>query len=347
MALPSFNINFSNILQGNPESGKLIYKYNPFFNLKLKNPTTYKDLGNLRLNAVKAGLSIDSSIDISIEESYDNSANLILNDKKNPLKIINSRFYLTDSKNYKIGDRKGNLDTNIYTEDNFKIESNLTKSVHSIVSVDLLGLFEGGKMPVGNYTFYIKLSDSDGNESDFIAESGKVICHIGNINQPNYIRGGQLNENSGKSIKLVVNNLDMAYTYINVYYTRTTGTGEEQITVAFKIEDRFKISELNTPITITGYESHSSISLDDINIRLTEFDAVRTLENCQNISFAGNVIKNYDLYKRLETLSLLITPKLVNKETIGNLSSTYEETIDQVNGYEYYNVNNIYYKLGY
>ena len=347
MALPSFNINFSNILQGNPESGKLIYKYNPFFNLKLKNPTTYKDLGNLRLNAVKAGLSIDSPIDISIEESYDNSANLILNDKKNPLKIINSRFYLTDSKNYKIGDRKGNLDTNIYTEDNFKIESNLTKSVHSIVSVDLLGLFEGGKMPVGNYTFYIKLSDSDGNESDFIAESGKVICHIGNINQPNYIRGGQLNENSGKSIKLVVNNLDMAYTYINVYYTRTTGTGEEQITVAFKIEDRFKISELNTPITITGYESHSSISLDDINIRLTEFDAVRTLENCQNISFAGNVIKNYDLYKRLETLSLLITPKLVNKETIGNLSSTYEETIDQVNGYEYYNVNNIYYKLGY
>ena len=345
--LPNFKIFVKNLLQGVPEAGNLIYKYNPFFNLKIKNPETYKDLTSLRLNANKAGLSIESPIEMDIEESYDGSANIVLNDKKNPLKIINSRFYLTDSKHYEIGDRKGNLDTNIYTEDNFKVEASLIKSVNSIVNIDLVGVFEGGKMPVGNYTFYIKLADSDGNESDFIAESGKIICHIGNVNQPQYIRGGQLNEDSGKSIKLTIKNVDMAYTYINVYYTKTTGTDQEQVNTAYRIQDKFRIKELNTPITITGYEVHEEISLDDINIQLTEFNSTKSLENCQNISFVGNVSKNYELYKKLENLSLFITPELVNKESIGNLTTSYQDTVDKKNGFEYYNVNNIYYRLGY
>lgn len=347
MNLPSFEVTFSNLIQGNPEEGKLIYKYSPFFNLKLKNPDTYRDLTNLRLNAAKAGLNIDIPIDIDIEESYDGSANLILNDRTNPLKIVNSRFYLTDSNNYRIGDRKGNLDTNIYTEDNFGVEAGLIKTVNSLLSIDFVGIYEGGRMPVGNYTFYIKLADSDGNESDFVAESGKVVCHIGNVNQPKYIRGGQLNEDSGKSIKLIINNVDMAYSYINVYYTKSTGTEQEQIITAYKIVDKYKISELNTPITITGYERHEGISLDDINIQYTQFDAVNTLENCQNISFAGNVTKKYNLYRQLERLSLFITPELINEESIGNLSNNYEERTDHNKGYEYYNVNNIYYKLGY
>ena len=347
MTLPKIEINFSNLLQGIPEEGRLLYKYSPFFNLKIKNPDTFRDMTSLRLKAKKAGLNISSPIDIDIEESYDGSVNMVLNDRKNPLKIVNSRFYLTDSSNYKIGDRKGNLDTNIYTEENFKVEANLVKSVNSLVSVDLLGIFEGGKMPVGNYTFYIRLADSDGNESDFIAESGKVVCHIGNINQPKHIRGGQLNEDSGKSIKLLINNVDMAYTYINVYYTRTTGTEKTAVTTAYKIADKFKISELNTPITITGYEIHEEISVDDINAQYTEFDSVKTLENCQNISFAGNVTKQYDLFKHLENLSLFITPELINEETIGNLSYNYEEKIDYSKGFEYYNANNIYYRLGY
>jgi hypothetical protein len=345
--LPNFKIFVKNLLQGVPEAGNLIYKYNPFFNLKIKNPETYKDLTSLRLNANKAGLSIESPIEMDIEESYDGSANIVLNDKKNPLKIINSRFYLTDSKHYEIGDRKGNLDTNIYTEDNFKVEASLIKSVNSIVNIDLVGVFEGGKMPVGNYTFYIKLADSDGNESDFIAESGKIICHIGNVNQPQYIRGGQLNEDSGKSIKLTIKNVDMAYTYINVYYTKTTGTDQEQVNTAYRIQDKFRIKELNTPITITGYEVHEQISLDDINIQLTEFNSTKSLENCQNISFVGNVSKNYELYKKLENLSLFITPELVNNESIGNLTTSYQDTVDKKNGFEYYNVNNIYYRLGY
>ena len=38
MALPTININFSNILRGGPEDGILVNKYSPFFNLKIKEP---------------------------------------------------------------------------------------------------------------------------------------------------------------------------------------------------------------------------------------------------------------------------------------------------------------------
>ena len=347
MALPELNIVTNNIIYTTPEDGKLVYQYKPFFNLKIKEPINERDITYLTLPADKAGLNINTPIEIDIEPSYDQSVNMVLNDKVNPLKLINSRFYLTDSSNYKIGDRKGNLDTNIYTEDNFKIEASLIKSVQSIIKVDFLGIQEGGKFPIGNYNFYFKLADSDGNESDFIAESGKVVCHIGNINQPRYIRGGQQNEDSNKSIKFRLNNLDLAYSYIHVYYTRTTTSDSGEHVLAYKIQDKFRINKLNTEITLSGYEEVEQISVDDINLRYAEFSSAKTLENCQNISFAGGITNDYSLFETLERLSLFITPEISNSETIGSLDHNYNEKSSISNGYEYYNVDNIYYRLGY
>ena len=346
MALPIINININNTLYGPPENGELIYKYSAFQNLKKLNTITGNtDLFPLRLSVQQAELNIDEPLELTTEVAYDGSVNLIVNDKKNPPKLINSRFYLTDSNSYNIADRKGNLDTNIYTEENFSTEASLIKAVKTIVSVDFLGTFSGGKLPVGNYTFYFKLADSDGNESDFIAESGKVVCFIGDINQPRSIRGGQLNENSNKLIKFRLNNLDLAYDYINVYYTRSSGDGDSAVVTTHKIIDKFKIDKLNTEISITGYEDHEELSLDDINVRYTSFNSVKSLTTCQNIAFSGNIINEYSLFETLEKYSLFITPKLVTEDDIGNLSSNYYELYPNT-GYEYYNSSNIYYKLG-
>ena len=194
-------------------------------------------------------------------------------------------------------------------------------------------------MPVGNYNFYFKLADSDGNESDFVSESGQVVCYIGTINNPSSIRGGQLNEISDKIIKFQLNNLDLAYDYINVYYTKTTGSGESEITETFRILDKFKINKLNTEISITGYETHVQIDNSEINTQYANFDSSKTNENCQNITFVGNVTKNYELFKTLEKYSLLVTPEIVTDKSIGNLNSKYIEQYPK-EGYEYYNVNN-------
>lgn len=362
MSLPLINIvSFTNELYKTPDSGSLLYAYAPFRNLKnTPDLVTNADLFDLRLTCLDANLNIlpenkglsiegkstDTPIALDTELSYDGSVNLIVNDYKNPLKIVNSRFYLTDSTHYAIADRKGNLDTNIYSPENFPIEASLIKTVRTVTGLDFLGITSGGNMPVGSYHFYFKLADADGNESDFVSESGKVVCHIGAVNHPQSIRGGLQDENSNKIIKFRLKNLDLAYNYINIYYVRKTGDGITEVTKTYKVTDKFKIKAIDTDVTITGFENHIEIDESEVNIRFTNFESVKTTANCQNITFAGNITKNYELFKTLEKYSLFVTPHLSWQEKIGNLSYNFTESYPD-EGFEYYNVKNIYYKLGY
>jgi hypothetical protein len=345
----------TNTITGPPDNGDLKQGYSAFKNLKdvsnITEDNLGNDLGSLTLLAKEANIDINKSLELKAEPSYDDSVNLIINDKTNPLKIVNSRFYLTSSTTYNIADRRGNLDTNIYTKDNFAVETGLIKSVRSISTLDFLGIYDGGIMPVGNYTFYFKLADADGNETDFISESGRVVCHIGSVKNPTSIRGGLLNENSQKVIKFRLNNIDLAYDYINIYYSRSTGDEKSEVVKYYKIDSKFKINNLNTEITITGYEKHIEITESTINEQYSYFGSVGTTENCQNMTFAGKIQKDNSIYDTLEKYSLLITPNIYNGDSIGFLNPDYRESFNRLTpstaGFEYYNADNIYYRLSY
>jgi hypothetical protein len=349
--LPSLNILITNNIQKTPEDGVLVYKYAPLKNLKnLKGDNIQNDLVDMNLPSVDANIDINSTIDILTEPSYDGSVNLIINDRKNYVKLINTRFYLTSSYTYKIADRKGNIDNNIYNYETFKSDVNFIKTAGTIVTLDFLGIKNGGIMPVGNYNFFFKLADADGNESDFVSESGKVVCHVGSVNNPSSIRGGQLNENSNKSISFTLNNLDVSYDYINIYYTKTTGSQDSEIVESFKIADKIKILGKSTTISITGYENHLKIPDTDINTQYSNFESVKTLAICQNITFAGGVTKDYEIFRTLEKYSLFITPSIAHQDSIGNLDYSYSgsgEDKESESSMEYFNVRNIYYSLGY
>jgi len=350
MALPGgltdITQNTTITINGFPTSGNLVYKYSPFQNLQVLAPIgTDPGLQELRLSALSAGMNVDTPLVIDTEVAYDGSVNVVFSDKENALKMVNSRFYLTDSSHYAIADRAGNLDTNIYTVANFQTESALIKSVKSVITLDFLGVYNGGILPVGNYNFYFKLADFDGNETDFISESGQVVCYIGTVNNPFSIRGGQLNENSEKLIKFKLNNLDMAYDYINVYYSRDSGDQLTNSISVYKITNKFKITGTSTTVTITGYENTQNLSTTDLNLRYANFDQVKSMTPCQNMIFAGNIHTDYSLFTLLENYSLFVYPKITLNENIGNLNGRYIDTY--FNGNEYYNPNNIYYKLGY
>ena len=77
----------------------------------------------------------------------------------------------------------------------------------TIPTLSFVGLNTSGNLKVGNYIFYFKLSDSDGNETDFVAESGVVTCYIGNLNDPSSIQGGIRDENSYKSVSFILSNI--------------------------------------------------------------------------------------------------------------------------------------------
>lgn len=368
--LGDLNFKFSYRLKQVKPEGHMVYEYNPFHNFRLE--YTVDELGRreedpgfgldsngnkiniyepgtiLDLVTEKLGFSLNNPVNMVCQPSYDGSVNIIMTDGSSPVKLINSRFTCLPNNRYKVIDRVGSLDTNLYDDSTFYLDSSLYKSVTSIPKLQFNGVEYNGNFKVGNYTFYFRLSDADGNETDFVCESGIVSCYIGNINDPYSIRGGISDENSRKAINFTMYNLDNTYDYIVVYYTRTTSdiNGIESVS-AFRIDKKYPIAGGIGKLLLTGFEVHNQISLDDINIRFFLADKAKTATLCQNVLFMGGVHKPSIDYDNLKDLSLRILPYYTSHDstqTIGSLNQTYNI---ESTGVGYYDSTNIYYNLGY
>jgi hypothetical protein len=81
----------------------------------LPNGWTLREAGEL-VDFITDELSfnINHPVELLPQYSYDGSVNLIMNDGLNIPRLINSRFTVTGKNTYKIIDRKGDNDTNIY-----------------------------------------------------------------------------------------------------------------------------------------------------------------------------------------------------------------------------------------
>lgn len=299
--------------------------------------------------------NIEHPVNIVPQYSYDGSVNLILNDGINPPRLINSRFSTTGMNTYEIIDRKGNNDTNIYDEGNqFDIDTSLYKRVTSIPKLSYNGTSSGGNLKIGNYHFYIKYSDADGNETDFVAESGLVSVFIG-FGAPNSLTTGTKNENSFKTVNLYISNIDPSYDYLYVYYSRYTAEqGENFNTEYIKIDKKFVVSNDGTcNISINGFEPTIPITSADINDSFEIVDAAKAQTVCQNMLLLGNVHKPEIPYKELFDLSLHFLPYLKDKDyeckfdqdyNINTSSFGYWDSQYIYNYVGYWN--NEYYRLG-
>lgn len=344
LPLPLFDIDFELKAKVFNQEGDLKYEYNPFRNLRLADG----QLTDFRTN--KLNFSTNSPVDITVQPSYDGTVNLILNDDRNTPKLINSRFTPREDRRYKIVDRKGNNDTNIYDLDSVEQTTRLFKTTEKIPYVQFQGLYEGGALKAGNYVFYFKYSDADGNESDIITESGIVSCYIGKINDPFSTKGGLANEVTNKIAKLSLTNLDTTYDYLNIYFTRSTSDySETEITEVYKIRNKKTISSDTIAITITGLEDTDILSIDDLNRQYNIVDKVKTQAQVQNMLFFGNVDKPTIPYTELEDLSLRILPTVSNDVNIGYLDHTYKqvELDDAIRKAEYNDATNVYKYTGF
>lgn len=368
-----------------PTKGKLVYEYNPLRNYRLsENKYLYKenyyslkelkeqfsifpDSENQNWIGVPATetdpilyekgqlidfvtdelkFSISNPVHIVPQYSYDGSVNLILNDGINIPRLINSRFSATGKNTYEIIDRKGNNDTNIYDQgDQFDIDTSLYKRVTKIPKLLFQGVQAGGNLKVGNYHFYFKFSDADGNETDFVAESGLVSIFIG-FDDPSSIHTGQKNENSTKQVRFQLSNIDSAYNYVSVYYSRSTAeSNENSILQCAKVEKRYTVNDAQfANIVVTGFEDITEIAPSDINLQYNIVDAVGTSAVCQNMLFMANVHKPEIAYEKLQDLSLRFLPYL--KEVNYTLDIDQNYSIASTNK-GYYDPQFIYQNTGY
>ena len=154
------NMSFQVALKTLPTEGHLVYEYNPFRNYRLEEdkwfykgnwytdqeladelgvsnikeewkskvpkyetpPVRYMKGQLVDFITDKLDFSLQHPVQILPQYSYDNSVDLIINDGINPPRLINSRFSATERNKYKINDRKGDNDTNIYDEDSKKFD---------------------------------------------------------------------------------------------------------------------------------------------------------------------------------------------------------------------------------
>lgn len=325
----------------------------------VKNLTYYGYLKSAPLNSVrtteamelsdftttKLNFDLNHPVQIECQPSYDGSVNLILNDDKNPPRMINTRFTALENNTYRIIDRFGNNDANIYDEDEFEVDTSLYKRISMIPRVEFLGIEDGGACKVGNHVYYFRLEDADGNMTDFVAESGVVTCHIGGVNDIFSIKAGLRDENSNKMIKFNLTDVDPAYSYVRVYYTRTTSDLDGiRIIKNYLIDQKYPIRGTECSVTITGFEPENEITDSELNVQYNLAESAKTAAQCQNMLFLGNVNKVDIPYEELADLSLRVFPIPVVETTVGSIDPAYHDTS---NKFEYYNVKNIYDRLGY
>ena len=309
---------------------------------------TLREVGEL-VDFITNELSFDLSHPVNIlpQYSYDGSVNLILNDGLNIPRLINSRFTVTGRNTYKIIDRKGDNDTNIYDQgEQFDVDTSLFKNVNKIPKLEYLGT-SGGNLKIGNYHFYFKYADADGNESDWVAESGLVSVFAGTT--PQSVDTGIRDENSIKSVHFNLSNIDVGYSYVKVYYTRYSADVDSNYVVqAKRIDKNFLVSTNGTcNIFINGDENETEVTLEEINSSFDVIQNAKTQCTAGNRLFMANIHKTRIEYDELSKLSLCFCPykseesyPLIN----GGMNEKYE--INTWN-WGYYDTKYIYDKTGY
>lgn len=297
----NYGIDWSNFTYPNLKNGITQYENYPIF---------YDEGQLVDFDTDELEFDVNHPVDILPQYSYDGSVNLILNDGKNTPKLINSRFSPLGKQQYQIVDRKGDNDTNIYDQgEQFSSDTSLYKTYLDIPKIFFRNVFQGGNLSVGNYHFYFRYVDADGNETDFIGESGLVSIFKGNTLKS--INSGFRDEDSDKSVKFLITNIDPSYQYINIYYTRSTSDLDQNAVVsAYKIDQKFPVNNsLECYIHITGNEPKTEITIDDINPIYLIADQVQTQDQCQNRLFFGSIHTKSINYTELQDLSLRFTLK--------------------------------------
>ena len=233
------------------EKGELCNAYSPLQNLVDGDSRQLGDFTTDKLN-----FDLQHPVDIILQDSYDGAVNMIINDGKNNPKLVNSRFSVQNDTQFLIPDHTGYKDTNIYDEQEFKVDTALKAISRTIPNVSLEKIVNNaGSLSCGAYTFYFKLSDVDGNETEVVQESGIVQMYIGDINDPTSIRMGLEDENTKKAILLKLTNIDSGFDYVHVLFSKNSSAEHEKMTTTYyKIVQDFPIVDKTCEVYITGKE---------------------------------------------------------------------------------------------
>lgn len=326
------------------QEGMLSNLYSPLHNL------VTKDGEIVDFQTKKIDIDVSHPLDIECQPSYDGTVNLIINDDKNPPRIVNTRFSKTENDRFRIINRNQVEQSNLYHEDMIDSETRLCRVTNTFAKFDLIDTPDSGQLSGGTYTFYMQYLDEDYNNTAVVAESGQIPIFHGTYKNIKTVSGTILNERTSKAIHLRISNIDTTFNKIKLLYSREFST-ENGIRMS-EVNSLIKEYDITAPtmdVVVTGFEDTEVCSAEDINVVYDAVNNVKTQTQVQNLLFFGNVDKDTRKAKDLQTLSYYIKVTLKQDEDgIGYITPTYDKSdkydLERV---EYYNPKNVYYKLGY
>jgi len=242
------------------------------------------DTGGGRGNLTTALFAFDIThqIDMFARKDYDDSVNIYMCDYKNRNRVINSGFKQT-----------GELTPRIYTPECFDTFINLypTTQHNKILTSNLDWIKAPGQLLYGNYFVYIRYLTHDYNPTDIVGEFGPYQVYRGTsygygdeatVELCN-VDGGWHDDDSGKHIRIRLNNLDQTYKYVKVYYSRYFADASGVIQHENKeIIAKYEIQGTSMLLFIDGYETSLAIS-DGTLLRRYPDDIIS-----KNITQSGN-----------------------------------------------------------
>ena len=329
------------------QEGDLGTEYNPLRNVL----DDTNQIVDFNVDADSLGIDLNNPLNIECQPSYDGTVNLIINDDKNPPRIINTRFTKIEDNKYKIINRNQLEQTNLYKKLKIDQQTRLFRNINTMPKFDLMNVFNSGQLLGGNYIFYAKFADNDYNKTDIVAESAPISIFKGYLDKIHSIQGALVDEKTDKAVTIRISNIDTSFQKIYLYFTRDTcDENGIRITKAYELTTPYEIKNTSEIITINGYEEIKEISIEELNIKYNLVTAAKTQAQVQNMLFFGNVQGVTVNIKDLQNISYFIKVTLKQRnQSIGWISAEdYKqkegENIDQT---EYYSPNNIYYNLGY
>ena len=320
---------------------------------------TYSALRNLVSDGKIKGFNIDNSsfkidlehpVSLECQPSYDGTVNLILTDDKNPPRIVNSRFSKIENNKFRVINRNQTQQSNLYDETKIDLQTRLIKSTDKIPTLTLNNVISGGNLKGGTYTFYMRLADSDGNKTDFLAESGQISIYKGSYENIQSISGTLVDETTDKTIKLKATNLDRSFSQLFLYFTReTSDLNGIRTTKAYQVKSAYSIGSETEIFTLNGFEELLDISVDELNIQYNLITSAKTEAQVQNMIFFGNIEQNTLPIDDLQAISYYIQVSVRQSDDIGSVNpdNYYAKDHKKPTLWEYYNPLNLYYKLGY
>jgi len=208
---------------------------------------------------------------------YDETVNLTMTDGVNPLKLVNSGFNQD-------GVAKP---SRYYNLDNLHDEIQQIRNLPYNQDIQYIGETPGGQLRFGNYFFFYRYIDASNNFTEFVAESSALTV-TANSNQKRNLKISGVNESSGKSIKLKIFNVDIAFSFVQFAFIRfySDGVGGS-LTEVILVDKFFGITAPEMVVDITGFETFIPFDISEILKKATNENVVQSIQPQQRRLWGG------------------------------------------------------------